>query len=164
MKKLLIAIAATMIGIVAHAAAYTWSSTISVYDWDTEAAPIGAIQFWINGVDMGSFAFDENGDVNFSFGIDANDAITATCTINNFSDGAGKKDWSFDFTDAYIASKPSAVEAMKQMAFSAESAFGASLNLSLTVADNGFTAVPEPTSGLLFLIGMAGLALRRKRA
>ena len=27
-----------------------------------------------------------------------------------------------------------------------------------------YTAVPEPTSGLLMLIGMAGLALRRKRA
>ena len=28
----------------------------------------------------------------------------------------------------------------------------------------GFRAVPEPTSGLLMLIGLAGLALRRKRA
>ena len=27
-----------------------------------------------------------------------------------------------------------------------------------------FAAVPEPTSGLLFLLGMAGLALKRKRA
>lgn len=27
-----------------------------------------------------------------------------------------------------------------------------------------FTAVPEPTSGLLMLLGMAGLALRRRRA
>ena len=28
----------------------------------------------------------------------------------------------------------------------------------------GWTAVPEPTSGLLMLLGMAGLALKRKRA
>ena len=28
----------------------------------------------------------------------------------------------------------------------------------------GAAAVPEPTSGLLMLLGMAGLALRRKRA
>ena len=28
----------------------------------------------------------------------------------------------------------------------------------------GWTAVPEPTSGLLMLLGMAGLALRRRRA
>ena len=31
-------------------------------------------------------------------------------------------------------------------------------------AITGWTAVPEPTSGILLLIGMAGLALRRKRA
>lgn len=29
---------------------------------------------------------------------------------------------------------------------------------------NGWAAVPEPTSGLLMLLGMAGLALKRKRA
>jgi hypothetical protein len=38
---------------------------------------------------------------------------------------------------------------------------------SLGVIDTGatqFTAVPEPTSGLLMLVGLAGLALRRRRA
>lgn len=29
---------------------------------------------------------------------------------------------------------------------------------------SGYTAVPEPTSGLLMLLGVAGLALRRRRA
>ena len=34
-----------------------------------------------------------------------------------------------------------------------------------TYASRGnFTAVPEPTSGLLMLLGVAGLALRRRRA
>ena len=31
-------------------------------------------------------------------------------------------------------------------------------------SSGGWTAVPEPTSGLLMLVGLAGLALRRKRA
>lgn len=35
---------------------------------------------------------------------------------------------------------------------------------SITQAAGGWTAVPEPTSGLLMLLGMAGLALRRKHA
>ena len=33
-----------------------------------------------------------------------------------------------------------------------------------STAGQGWTAVPEPTSGLLMLLGMAGLALRRRRA
>ncbi len=38
-------------------------------------------------------------------------------------------------------------------------------SFSVNLAGSGtFTAVPEPTSGLLMLLGMAGLALRRRRA
>ena len=41
-------------------------------------------------------------------------------------------------------------------------------NLASKVGGNGaatsWTAVPEPTSGLLMLVGLAGLALRRRRA
>ena len=44
----------------------------------------------------------------------------------------------------------------------------ASGNVSSTLADasnwSSYGAVPEPTSGLLVLLGMAGLALKRKRA
>lgn len=35
---------------------------------------------------------------------------------------------------------------------------------SATQSASNWTAVPEPTSGLLMLLGMAGLALKRKRA
>lgn len=35
---------------------------------------------------------------------------------------------------------------------------------NLASSQSTWTAVPEPTSGLLMLLGMAGLALRRKRA
>lgn len=38
------------------------------------------------------------------------------------------------------------------------------LNFSTAISNATWSAVPEPTSGLLMLIGMAGLALRRKRA
>ena len=44
----------------------------------------------------------------------------------------------------------------KSLAFGDQSA--------ITQTAGGWTAVPEPTSGLLLLLGVAGLALRRKRA
>ena len=43
--------------------------------------------------------------------------------------------------------------------------FGAQANSGLEIgAAGGWQAVPEPTSGLLMLVGLAGLALRRRRA
>ena len=39
-----------------------------------------------------------------------------------------------------------------------------SVSNSATLNPNNWTAAPEPTSGLLLLLGMAGLALKRKRA
>jgi len=38
------------------------------------------------------------------------------------------------------------------------------IDLMVSPASQGYTAVPEPTSGLLLILGMAGLALKRKRA
>ena len=64
---------------------------------------------------------------------------------------------------AYDALNPTDVKAIE---------FGAQTSVSkatfadttTTYAGAGWYAVPEPTSGLLMLLGMAGLALKRKRA
>ena len=42
--------------------------------------------------------------------------------------------------------------------------FGLSNSATLSAANWATAAVPEPTSGLLMLLGLAGLALKRKRA
>ena len=45
-----------------------------------------------------------------------------------------------------------------------EESFGSNISMTATAASSAtWTAVPEPTSGLLMLLGMAGLALRRRR-
>ena len=44
----------------------------------------------------------------------------------------------------------------------ANAAFGS--DITSFKGDGWYTAVPEPTSGLLMLVGLAGLALRRRRA
>ena len=53
---------------------------------------------------------------------------------------------------------PGAGETVYYASFESDSAFGASDWADVP------TSVPEPTSGLLMLLGMAGLALRRKQA
>ena len=46
-----------------------------------------------------------------------------------------------------------------------EAKLGSNISMTAAAASSAtWTAVPEPTSGLLMLLGMAGLALRRKRA
>ena len=48
--------------------------------------------------------------------------------------------------------------------FSDGTGFGGGFTGFSTANAGAWTAVPEPTSGLLLLLGMAGLALKRKRA
>ncbi len=167
MKKLLIAAFAVVISASVHAAA-SWTGAITVYDYNNDIAAIGTIEFFINGISAGSaVAFDEYGDASFTAGeIAAGDTLKAIATVTNFSDGAGKYEWTFDYSSAFITTQPdegSAVLAVNNDAINAFSN-GDTFDLTQTVAANGYSPVPEPTSGLLLLIGMGVLALKRKHA
>lgn len=63
----------------------------------------------------------------------------------------------------YLASNPLTATAYsdKETHTTASWSIGAT---ATPIAATDFTAVPEPTSGLLILLGVAGLALKRKRA
>ncbi len=64
------------------------------------------------------------------------------------------------YTDATYGEMYTA--ALAKAAFNSSTKKGQATNVLSGVAD--WQAVPEPTSGLLLLLGMAGLALRRRRA
>ena len=80
-------------------------------------------------------------------------------------DASNTSDIRFMVSDTYaqVAYKVGDDEAASA-SFTASLLGANALTYDSSTAANGWAAVPEPTSGLLMLLGMAGLALRRRRA
>ena len=173
MKKLVIAATVALMGIVVHAAAVNWSvvnvqsspaNTVSagwivqLYDssvtFDYAKAKAGEITAWVNGATVAAGAtFRANGSTTMDNG-------TSKSVYAVVYDAASIADAKY-----YIVSDALTLNA-NAAGSNVTAAFG---NMAATAATNKFqnsswTAVPEPTSGLLMLLGMAGLALRRRRA
>lgn len=173
MAKLLVGACALMLGIVAQAAAVNWSINtirsspdaavsagwlVEVYtasvDFTYDAAKNGTITAWQSGstVPAGS-----------TFRVQGQGMQDNKTTVSYFAvvyDAATIAE-----AKNYIMSAVVSVTTPEGGA-TASLAFGA---MSGTASSNKFlnsswTAVPEPTSGLLALLGFAGLALRRRRA
>jgi len=110
-------------------------STTFGFTYDDENAANNILK---NGDVLGVMYQDKDGALSKLFIVDADGNkgadIEATYTISGLTDNTWSGD-NFVFTTAGTSASP-----------------------------NYFTAVPEPTSGLLLLLGMAGLALKRKRA
>ena len=190
MKKLMIALAAVVVGIAANAASISWATTkgylydgtgdsaskltsgtaylvLSTYaqsdlvsllasnDGNT-AATLTALQG--KAQYLGSGAIGDNARINEGTGTSsATESITAYFVV-------------FNGDNMYISD--TATSDYDGLAQSHDLTFGTSMTASSKALPSDgaysgagwYTAVPEPTSGLLMLLGMAGLALRRRRA
>ena len=161
MKKLLVLTVAIATGIVANAASFKWTAaniyaadgttkytgSAEIYAYASTATKADAVLAKTVSVNAGAFNITENWE----------GAVGGT-TYNFFfvfEDG-GKKFSSADSTPAVIKSGIAAATATTTIGFA---------NMqSATQNANSWAAVPEPTSGLMLLLGVAGLALKRKRA
>ena len=168
-----------------NAATVTWGVT-GVTASPANAADVGMVAYLMNGSSYTAFSALLGGEF-------TKDDLASVVTANKLYDGAtqavagrfgstinvSEVDGDYkagDTVNAYLVLFDSKALATSEYFAYTETqsatvgAAGAPITLSwgafdtATGATGGWQAVPEPTSGLLMLVGLAGLALRRKRA
>lgn len=179
MKKLMIAACAVAIASVVNAAAVSWEATVmeSNADWNS---PVGSVVF-ATGDQSWTAAFAESlavvnitGDTTGIFATGTDWTATITADLLNV-DGDGNYTPGGTFTKTYAFTMPAltgdpTLDAgtlgglNDAISLALMDANLGTLPLASDAAAQGWAAVPEPTSGLLLLLGVAGLALKRKRA
>ena len=199
MKKLLIAIAAISIGVVANAASYCWGIQSFDYtgpdgsgfdpDLGANVWAGGTAFLYLNAVTYND-GFDTTGatfikssffdDTTYGYGDVDNTDVDALPTSDSIS-ASGGQTYSIVLVDAQVSSlDDSSIQnyiilngtSTSEFDPGTEKAFANLVDTTTVIGGDGvaWTAVasaepiPEPTSGLLLLLGMAGLALKRKRA
>lgn len=169
MKKLMMAAAIVCAAAFAQAASVDWNASGTIFDWNNFMAAEGTMAFY-EASDLSTplasspFTLDADGGFDGTVtGTDQTDWV-ARLTINNF-DGGGSyyKDYAFTMDTVTHAGSPDAATYLATLASDVSTAFDG-IDLMASPASQGFTPVPEPTSGLLMILGVAGLALKRKVA
>ena len=170
MKKLMLALAVTVLAVAANAASFKWTGanvygadgnkftgTAEIYAYATIGTIADAVKVTDAFVIGGTFKSDAVG--------------TATGYTFNWSEAVADQGYNFffvlndggkEFNSA--TADPSVIKSGIAAATTTTSVIFGNMAPATQAASNWASAdVPEPTSGLLLLLGVAGLALRRKQ-
>lgn len=185
MKKLVIALTAVVLGIAANAATVNWTATgVAEYGKATAAASsLGYIGVLIDAsitdrdtmlakfanqdtsLVAGATIANSQGTVGILQGQSFNGYVSVT-GAGNFGNSVTVNAYALIFDAATVADAKHVY--VTDVLSKTTGANGQAANFSFgaltgTQTASNWVAVPEPTSGLLLLLGMAGLALRRKQ-
>ena len=182
MKKLMIVAIIACAAAIAHAAAIDWSAQ-AVYDAVATAAAgkntpaNGWLGYVILAADYATVTADLDAGKTDSLVSKAVGPVKQTSSAGKFSASAASGNVASGSQDFYLIVLNSgnlntatsyAVSAKKTADVDASLdtlvAFGSMADVTKSVDSWKTVAAPEPTSGLLLLLGVAGLALKRKRA
>ena len=181
MKKILTLIGVVALATCANAASFTWSMTnIMQPDDNTAMAGVGWSAAWFDnssGTTLATItALLEAGNLTGAYDAatyTANTTALGTVQVRvnssgngNYSQGQVAEGFMIVFDAADVADAENYIITDSKTS-GAVNAAGSNISIAYGKAENyGWqaVAVPEPTSGLLMLVGLAGLALRRRRA
>ena len=174
MKKLLIIAAVALSAAASQAASVNWSLNNIQSSPDTAVGAGWLVQVYDASTAFSFDAAKEGSITALASGssIASGTIFKASGTFGDYAAGAAVNTYAVVFDAGTVADAKNYI--VSDVVNKNIAASGANLNLAFgnmasTATSNAFhastwTAVPEPTSGLLLLLGMAGLALKRKRA
>lgn len=172
MKKLVITLAIVIIAGMSQAASFKWS-TSALYAPNADGTVGTTVASAATGTWLATVTLYSDAACTTPIsGVTGNSATTVNALSNALGDTFGGVDFKFDNSTTYYAilELSYTTEAGTQtlttdvVSTTLKTTGNTQLNFSTAISNATWSAVPEPTSGLLMLLGMAGLALRRKRA
>lgn len=186
MKKLILTAAIVCAAVATQAATANWKVTAAnIFDGTGTTAKYAGSAYFFDAKSISQSAlfalFDADNGLDLSAqtgylssGTVANGVINANTAANQFGafeQASGYQDFFFALVDEdrIFLSDVKSVQASGtddavQISFGAQTAGSKLTTAGYTGVGQWAQSVPEPTSGLLLLMGVAGLALKRKRA
>ena len=155
MKKIVLACAIACCAVLAQAATFKWSAG-NIYAGNENDKYTGSANIYVSLAGAGSYSLLD----------------VAAITSGTFSlekayaslEGGKYYDVYFTIEDSTLGTFTSAVKENQLASATQTTTVGWGNMKSATASASGWSSVPEPTSGLLLLLGVAGLALKRKCA